>query len=536
MGEQRPPAVSEERLTRALTAFLRQEVQAPAIAVSDLLSTIIEEARGSQSADVFADLERMRSASAQLNGFVKSLIEDSSSGHRTGESLEAFHGQLRHDLRTPLNAIKGYSELLIEDLTEDGEHPLRGDLEKLKESADQLLGQIDAMTTLARPEDADPDHHDRQEQRLKLVAEVLRTVRPLSVSAAASAAAHTSRVLVVDDNAANRDVLERRLLREGHQVITAANGVAALELSLAHEFDLILLDLIMPEMSGFEVLRRLKTTEQTGHIPVIVISALDELDSVVRCIEAGAEDYLTKPFNPTLLRARIGASLEKKWLRDRERKFVADLEQEKRRSEALLLNILPQSIVNRMRNGETAIADRIAEATILFCDIVGFTSLSQELTPDRTIDFLSKIFSAFDHLAAEHGVEKIKTIGDAYMVAAGVPESQSDHADRISALAPRMLDAVAAIAKATGLPLQARIGINTGPIIAGVIGTHKFVYDVWGDTVNTASRMESHSLPGRIQLSDATRAALTKGFELERRGVIEIKGKGMVETYFLNGR
>ena len=162
----------------------------------------------------------------------------------------------------------------------------------------------------------------------------------------------------------------------------------------AQEFDLILLDLIMPEMSGFEVLRRLKATEQTSHIPVIVISALDELDSVVRCIEAGAEDYLTKPFNPTLLRARIGASLEKKWLRDREKKFVAELEQEKARSETLLLNILPQSIVNRMRNGEMVIADRVAEATILFCDLVGFTTLSQELTADRTIDFLSKIFSS----------------------------------------------------------------------------------------------------------------------------------------------
>ena len=189
-----------------------------------------------------------------------------------------------------------------------------------------------------------------------------------------------------------------------------------------------------------------------------------------------------------------------------------------------------------MRKGETTIADRISEATILFCDVVGFTTLSQKLTPDRMIDFLSKIFSAFDRLAEEHAVEKIKTIGDAYMVAAGIPEAQSDHADRIAALAPRMLDAVAAIAQATDLALQARIGIHTGPIIAGVIGTHKFVYDVWGDTVNTASRMESHSLPGRIQVSDATRAALGNGFNLERRGVIEVKGKGMMETYFLNGR
>ena len=346
---------------------------------------------------------------------------------------------------------------------------------------------------------------------------------------------HSSRILVVDDNASNRDVLARRLMREGHQVVIAANGASALELVRRREFDLILLDLIMPEMSGFEVLRRLKAAEHTSHIPVIVISALDELDSVVRCIEAGAEDYLTKPFNPILLRARIGASLEKKWLRDREKKFIADLEQEK----AALGGLAAQHPAAehrqphaQWRNGHR----RPASLKRPFCSAISSVSprSAQELTADRTIDFLSKIFSAFDRLAAEHGVEKIKTIGDAYMVAAGIPEAQSDHADRIAALAPRMLDAVAAIAEATELKLQARIGIHTGPIVAGVIGTHKFVYDVWGDTVNTASRMESHSLPGRIQISAATRHALGDRFKLERRGIIEIKGKGVMETYFLN--
>jgi adenylate cyclase len=526
----------DERLSRALTAFLRQEVQAPASAVTDFLDMIIEDARSAQSESLLADLERMRGASVQLNAFVKSLIQDTASDRRKDETFEEFNRRLRHDLRTPLNAIKGYSELLLEDMEAADDRPLRADLAKLKASADQLLGQVDAMAALARRELTEPAEGAARAQQLDLLADVLRTVQPLPAGGAARQALHASRILIVDDNAANRDVLERRLAREGHQIASATNGASALELVTAQEFDLILLDLIMPEMSGFEVLRRLKATEQTSHIPVIVISALDEIDSVVRCIEAGAEDYLTKPFNPTLLRARIGASLEKKWLRDREKEFVAELEREKERSETLLLNILPQSIVNRMRSGEMVIADRIAEATILFCDLVGFTTLSQDLTADRTIDFLGQTFAAFDRLVAELGVEKIKTIGDAYMVAAGVPEPQTDHAERIVALAPRMLEAVAAVAEATELDLQARIGVHTGPITAGVIGTHKFVYDVWGDTVNTASRMESHSLPGRIQLSAATRAALGDGFRLERRGVIEVKGKGLMETYFLNGR
>ena len=526
---------ADERLNRALTAFLRQEVQAPATAVTEFLDMIIEDARRLKLDAMLADLERMRGASVQLNTFVKGIIRDSTSDRQADETAEAFHRRLRHDLRTPLNAIKGYSELLIEDMEADGEHPLRADLAKLKESADQLLGQIDAMVALARQQ-GDGADGDGRAKELDVVADVLRTVAPLPLGGELRETVQASAILVVDDNAANRDVLERRLTREGHTVVTGATGAAALALVAEREFDLVLLDLIMPEMSGFEVLRRLKGMEATKDIPVIVISALDEIDSVVRCIEAGAEDYLSKPFNPTLLKARVGASLEKKWLRDREKKFIAELEQEKRRSETLLLNILPQSIVDRMRGGEVVIADRVAEATILFCDLVGFTTLSHELSADQVIDFLSKIFSGFDRLAAEQGVEKIKTIGDSYMVAAGIPEAQPDHATRIAGLSLRMLDEVQTIATATGLKLQARIGVHSGPIVAGVIGTHKFAYDVWGDTVNTASRMESHSVPGRVQISAATRALLDDRFDFEPRGSVEVKGKGMMETYFLNVR
>jgi adenylate cyclase len=524
--------VSDERLRRALTAFLRHEVQAPASAVTEFLDMIIEDAQQSQPQTTLADLQRMHSASLQLNAFVTSLIQGVSPDRGANESSDDFHRRLRHDLRTPLNAIKGYSELLLEDMDDGGDDPLRADLAKLKDSADQLLGQIDAMAALAGRQDAE-QRDGAEALQFNVVADVLRTLEPQSADETA-ANTHASRILVVDDNAADRDVLERRLVREGHQVVTMTSGATALEALVADDFDLVLLDLIMPDMSGFEVLRRLKASDGSRHIPVIVISALDDIDAVVRCIEAGAEDYLTKPFNQILLRARIGASLERKWLRDRETKFIADLELEKARSESLLLNILPQRIVERLRDGEV-IADHIAEATILFCDVVGFTVLSQELTPDGTIDLLTRIFSAFDRLVAEIGVEKIKTIGDAYMVAAGVPEAQSDHADRIAALAPRMLDVVADVAEAANLKLQARIGIHTGPIVAGVIGTHKFVYDVWGDTVNTASRMESHSLPGRVQVSAATQAALGGRFKLEPRGLIDVKGKGLMETFFLNG-
>src|ERR1700751_118702 len=206
---------------------------------------IIEDA----PARLLAVLNRMRSASVQLNAFVKGLIRDSSSDRRNDEALEAFHRRLRHDLRTPLNAIKGYSELLLEDMDTDATHPLRLDLTKLKEAADQLRGQIDAMAALARPEEA-ATVHGSGGLKFDLVANVLRAVEPLPADGAREAG-HSSRILVVDDNASNRDVLERRLVRDGHQIVTAATGTSALELVGRETFDLILLDLIMPEMSGF---------------------------------------------------------------------------------------------------------------------------------------------------------------------------------------------------------------------------------------------------------------------------------------------
>src|SRR4029077_2938775 len=213
------------------------------------------------------------------------------------------------------------------------------------------------------------------------VGNVLQTIRPLEEDDTSDPRAAASHILVVDDNESNRDLLSRRLVREGYRVTAVESGESALTLTVAEGFDLVLLDLMMPGLSGFEVLCRLKADARTSHLPVVMISALDELDSAVRCIAAGAEDYLPKPFNPVVLRARIGASLEKKRLLD-------ELRAENERSEALLLNILPRSVVERMRRGQTVIADRIPEATVLFSDLVDFTSVSASLPPEETVKLL----------------------------------------------------------------------------------------------------------------------------------------------------
>ena len=217
------------------------------------------------------------------------------------------------------------------------------------------------------------------------------------------------------------------------------------------------------------------------------------------------------------------------------REFVAMrlVGQERERSERLLLNILPAAIAERLKASPESIADHSADVTVLFADIVGFTPLSANKSPQDLVRLLDRVFSEFDALAEKHGLEKIKTIGDAYMAAAGLPARRADHAPAAACMAQDMLAAVERIAAETGEALALRIGLNSGPVVAGVIGRKKFIYDMWGDTVNTASRMESHGLPGAIQCSEATAVLLREVVALTERGVMQIEGKGAMRTYLL---
>jgi class 3 adenylate cyclase len=214
----------------------------------------------------------------------------------------------------------------------------------------------------------------------------------------------------------------------------------------------------------------------------------------------------------------------------------AALDRAHRRSEDLLLNILPASIAQRLKLGGGTIADGFAGVTVLFADIVGFTRLSARLPPEQIVRLLNDLFCRFDDLADSLGLEKIKTIGDCYMVAGGLPEPHADHAERVAEMALAMLDVVAELAASSGEPMSVRIGVHSGPVVAGVIGKRKFIYDLWGDTVNIASRMESHGVPGTIQLSAASRQLLDGKYRLQHRGTIEVKGKGEMDTWFLEGK
>ena len=232
--------------------------------------------------------------------------------------------------------------------------------------------------------------------------------------------------------------------------------------------------------------------------------------------------------------ASVAAHVSDK-LRRSEFKARQQADDERQRAEALLRNILPDSIVSELKRRPRAIADRFAQATILFADIVGFTPLSAKMDAETVVSVLNEIFSSFDALSEKHGLEKIKTIGDCYMVAGGLPSPRDDHAPAVARMALDMLEVIDRVKIPTGDRLRLRIGINTGPVVAGVIGKKKFLYDLWGDAVNTASRMETHADEGMIQVTEATYLLIKDEFSLESCGTVVVKGKGEMQTWRLTG-
>jgi class 3 adenylate cyclase len=528
--------ILDERLDRAVRAFLRQELQAPANAVTDFLDIMIEDARGSGLDGVLPDLQRMHGASVQLNAFVKSIVEKS--GGEDKEPFESFHRRVRHDLRNPLNAIKGYSEMLIEEIP--SEHPLLGDLEKLKQAADRLLAQIDSMVKLWRPDDAGPQPGAREQQ---VVSHVLRTVEAIDAAHPLKGLGEGADILVVDDNASNRDVLARRLAREGHRVTTAEDGPAALDLAVARRFDLILLDLIMPEMSGFDVLGRLKAAEATRDVPVIVISALDELDSVVRCIEAGAEDYLTKPFNPTLLSARVGASLERKRLHDKVVTQAADLAAWNRTLEQRVADQVSEiERVGRLKRflspqiadlvvssgGERVLESHRRAITVVFCDLRGFTAFSELTEPEEVMTVLREYHKVLGQLIHKHEGTVERFTGDGIMVFFNDPVPCTDPSLRAARMAVEMRAQVTALLekwRKLGHELGFGVGIAHGYATLGPIGFEdRLDYGAVGTVVNLAARLCAEARNGQILVDPKVHAAIETQADFEPAGELALKG------------
>ncbi|RLS77474.1 MAG: response regulator [Planctomycetota bacterium] len=352
------------------------------------------------------------------------------------------------------------------------------------------------------------------------------------------------RVLLVDDQAMIGEAVRR--LVAGDPEITlhyCRDGRTALDAAAEFHPTVILQDLVMPGIDGLDLVRQYRAAPVTANVPVIMLSAEEQPVVKAQLLGAGANDYLVKLPDRVELVARIRVHSEAhRRLLERNAAFealersLAELKLEREKSERLLLSILPHKIAEQLKNGDETIAESFPQVTVLFADLAGFTEFSQNVDARNLVELLDEIFSAFDQLAAGLGVEKIKTIGDAYMAVAGLPVPRADHADAVAELALGMQEAFRGVRARRGLPLELRVGIHSGPVAAGVIGRQKFAYDLWGNTVNLASRMESSGEATRIHVSAATRALLGERFRFEDRGEVAIKGKGPMQTFFLLGR
>ena len=341
--------------------------------------------------------------------------------------------------------------------------------------------------------------------------------------------------LVVDDDAMNRIVLQRSLEREGHAVRVAANGRAALELLRSEPFDVVLLDVLMPEMDGLELLELIQSDDELRATPVIMISALEDMASVVRCIELGAEDYLPKPFDPVLLRARINGCLTKKRLRDVERKY---LEERHRRVRDLFARFVPEAVVDEVlehAGEDLRLGGQRRTATVMFCDLRDFTSFAEARPPELVVDVLNRYLSAMSDVILRHGGTLIGFQGDGILAAFGTPIEQPDHADRALSATREMvgqaLDGFNAWLQEESIGGSFRIGVglNSGVIMAGNVGSERRLeYTVIGDTTNTASRLEAMTkdTPHMLLMSDSTRAMLTRAVpDLVEVDTREVRGR-----------
>jgi adenylate cyclase len=325
-------------------------------------------------------------------------------------------------------------------------------------------------------------------------------------------------VLVADDNRMNRLLLGRSLEQQGHTVVFAEHGREALELLRQRPFDVLLLDVLMPELDGYHVLEELKSDVHLRDIPVVMTSALDELDSVVKCVEMGAEDYLTKPINPVLLNARVNASVEKKRLRDQQRELIS--------------KFATKEVAEDLLTSGFALGGKYVDATAMFCDIRSFTSIAEAREPDETIELLNDYYTLMmDAIGGEGGVVN-QIIGDGLMAIFGAPVACDDHRLRAVLAACQMVELIRLFnveqAARGKVEIQIGVGVASGQVVAGYTGTlHRATYTCVGDTVNVAARLEAKTkeLKRPILIDEDTLGGLDESVAVEPQGELQLKGK-----------
>ena len=525
--------VSEHQYHQVILKNIKHDLINPInamIGYSELILDTLDEA-GDRA--LKRDMQSIYHSSTAIFAIIQELFSDKT---KAGDDIGSviLNEDLHYSIRTPLSNIVGLSELILEDtatVTDLDLQDIQDSVSKINQAGKRLLKLINDLSKYSDLSDSDLMENYYTDLYLKE-----SSIRNFQFNTEVKIPAKIGTILIVDDELANLDIIDKILQQSNHKTFTAESGEEALKIlkKESAKIDLILLDLIMPEVNGIDLLKTLKDDNNTYHIPVIMLSALDEIDTIVECISMGADDFLIKPVNRILLHARLNNALEKKYFHDKEIKYQKQIKIEQEKSDKLLLNILPESIAERLKNGESLIADDFEDSTVLFADLAGFTKLSSTISATDVVMQLNSIFSLFDGMLIKYSLEKIKTIGDCYMLAGGLPKPDKNHADSVARMALEMLDIIKEINTKTNQSLKVRIGINSGPVAAGVIGKEKFIYDLWGDTVNVASRMETFGSNSKIHVSSSTYLQLKDYYNFTKRDKINIPGKGAMQTYFLN--
>ena len=528
MSDDRAEPVSAEPARNGWLSRLRHDLRTPLNGVIGYSEMLLEDAVEELPGRFSDELRGVLEGGKQLLATLAELLPPASSVAGDLAEPEQVGRRLQQSLRPPMATVRGRVSWLEAEAGSLGRPEMLADLAKIRLALERLERMVDQSATASGPTPLPASAPPAAPGSGLAEGREPGPASPLG--AAARGAEASARILVVDDLEMNRDVLSRRLRRDGHQVCVASSGTEALRMLRRESFDIVLLDLMMPDMDGDEVLLAMKADLGLRDVPVVMLSALDDMSAVIRCIEIGADDYLPKPFDPVLLRARIGAGLERSRWRAREVEYLQRIELERDRAEELLRVILPEVVIPELKSTHQVKPRRCENVAILFCDIVGFTPWCENREPEEIHGVLQAMNVAFEQISEQHGLQKIKTIGDAFMAAAGLLDPSPDP---VLACIRGGLEMVAA---APGVLQggQVRVGIHSGPVIAGVIGRKKYLFDVWGDTVNVAARVESSGIPGTVSVGKDAWEQVASRCRGRSRGPVSLKGRGNLEVFLVD--
>lgn len=344
------------------------------------------------------------------------------------------------------------------------------------------------------------------------------------------------KILVIDDDPVQLKIIEHVLsdISPKIEFLEAKNGIDALEIINKNPPDLIITDWDMPEMDGIDFCKQVHKVKELDHIPVIMCTGVNtSSENLKTAFESGVADFIRKPIDKMELRSRVNSMLKLSESYQTIKQQKEKIEEEKQNAEKLLLNILPQKVANVLKNKGYYEPELFDNVTVFYSDIVGFTELTVRIKPKDLIKELNDIISSFDMIMAKYHCERIKTVGDAYIAVCGMPESNDDHAQNIIHAAIEIIEYLKERNKVNKNKWEIRVGVDTGKIVGGIIGSNKYIYDIFGDPINMASRLESNSDSMRIHVSDRTYQQVKDHFSFEKRGVRIIKGKGKMKMYYI---